>query len=173
VRYRELHRRCEKHVRRVVADVGLPQPFVLREFLDRLAARRGRRIELFPHDHVPGAACGMWLRLAEVDVIVYARTAQLHEEHIILHEVGHMLCDHRGTARGGDDVLRLLMPDLDPMTVRAILGRTSYSDAEEQEAELIATLILERVADRRPEAGAPRAPGLAGELHRLHSAFEG
>lgn len=177
MRYRDLHRECDRQVRRVVREVGIPRPFVLDEFLDRFAEWRGRRIDLLPYDHVLGGACGIWLGFADFDVIAYTRTTPLHEEHIILHEVGHMLCGHQGVGGVGDDLIQLLMPDLDPAMVRGVLGRASYSDAEEQEAELIATLILKRVADHRPgtrRSSTPdSAPGLASELDRLRSTFEG
>ncbi|MEU7908106.1 hypothetical protein [Actinoplanes sp. NPDC049118] len=152
---------------------GLPDPFTLDEFIARLAQRRQRRIELHPNDHLPGHACGMWLKLADVDIIVYARTAQLHQEHIVLHEVGHMLCQHRGETGIGDELTRILMPDLDPAMVRSLLNRTSYSDAEEQEAELLATLILERVADRRPGVDPVLNARLARQMDRLKSTFNG
>jgi hypothetical protein len=38
------------------------------------------------------------------------------------------------------------MPDLDPAMVQAVLGRSVYSEVEEREAELIASLIMDRVA---------------------------
>jgi hypothetical protein len=171
VRYRELRRRCDRHVQALVEAGDLPDPFTLDEFLAKLEARRGRRIMLRPSDYVPGRACGMWLQLTDVDVIVYARTAPLHEEHIVLHEVGHMMCRHRGEPSLGDDIARMLMPDLDPAMVRSLLNRGSYSDIEEQEAELFATLLLERVADRRPAEAAPLDADLAPQMDRLRSTF--
>lgn len=158
-------------MRDLVEAGDLPDPFTLDEFLAKLEARRGRRIVLRSSQYVPGRACGMWLQLSEVDVIVYARTAPLHEEHIVLHEVGHMLCRHRGETGIGDDITRLLMPDLDPAMVRRLFNRGSYSDTEEQEAELFATLLLERVADRRPADAAPLDGELAQQMDRLRSTF--
>jgi hypothetical protein len=173
VRYRELRRRCDSHVRTLAEVGGIPDPFTLDEFMARLSARRGRRIVLHPTDYVTGAACGMWLRLSDIDIIVYARTALLHQEHIVLHEVAHMLGEHRGQTGLNDVVRRDLMPDLDPATVQSILNRGSYTDAEEQEAELLATLILERVADRRPGRSTDLDVDLAPEIDRLKSTFSG
>jgi hypothetical protein len=62
------------------------------------------------------------------------------------------------------------MPDLDPAMVRSLLNRGAYTDIEEQEAELFATLLLERVADRRP-SDSPVDADLAPELDRLRSTF--
>ncbi|GIE89910.1 hypothetical protein [Actinoplanes regularis] len=173
MRYRELRQRCDRQIRSLVEAGDLPDPFTLDEFLAKLEARRGRRIVLRPSDYIPGRACGMWLQLTDVDIIVYARTAPLHEEHIVLHEVGHMLCRHRGEIGQGDDVMRMLMPDLDPAMVRSLLNRGSYSDVEEQEAELFATLLLERVADRRPADEHQLDADLAPQMDRLRSTFSG
>lgn len=173
MRQGRLHRQCERQVKRLEREVGIPRPFVLGEFLRRFAQWRGRRIDLLPYDHIPGGACGMWMRLPASDVIAYAKTTPLHEEHIILHEVAHMLCEHAGGGDVGEHLVRALLPDLDPTMVRRVLGRTAYPDAEEKEAELIATLILRKAADDRPSARPPAEPGFTSELDRLRSAFEG
>jgi hypothetical protein len=172
VRYRELRRRCDRHVRRLISNGDLPDPFTLTEFLQRLAARRGRPIEVRPSEYVSGGACGMLLRLPDVDIIVHARTAPLHEEHIVLHEVGHMLCEHNGqSGLLTSELMSLLMPDLDPALVHRMLNRRSYTEAEEQEAELLATVILERVADRRPAPEPVVDSALASQMDRLKSTF--
>ncbi|WP_314173995.1 ImmA/IrrE family metallo-endopeptidase [Streptomyces winkii] len=83
-----------------------------------------------------------------VDFIVYeADTSKPHQDHIIAHELAHMVCGHRSGA-GADvdnETARLLFPDLDPGLLRKILGRTSYSTVQEREAEVTASLILERI----------------------------
>ncbi|MGH3673996.1 MAG: hypothetical protein ACRDSH_25730, partial [Pseudonocardiaceae bacterium] len=67
-------------------------------------------------------------------------------DHIILHEVGHILADHLS-----DDVDEAYwndaLPGLSPgdMIQRA-LRRTCYTDRKEREAELIATIMLEWAA---------------------------
>jgi hypothetical protein len=171
--HRDLHRYCDDQVKHLEREVGIPQPFVLGTFLARFARWRGRRIDLLPYDHVPGGACGMWLRLPDSDVIAYANTTPLHGEHIILHEVGHMLCGHLGGGDVGENLVRALLPDLDPTMVRRVLGRTAYSDAEERQAELIATLVLKKASDDRPSGRSHSSPDLVRELDRLRSTFEG
>jgi len=97
--------------------------------------------------------CGVWLALAEGDYIFYeSDTSQLHREHIILHELGHLLCDHRPTEVIDGKVLTQLLPTLDPTVVRRVLGRTTYSAVEEQEAEVVASLVRERVEGTKPLA---------------------
>ncbi|HET9516686.1 MAG TPA: hypothetical protein VFO77_03050 [Actinoplanes sp.] len=173
MQYRSLRRYCDAQVNRLEREVGIPHPFDLGTLISRVADWRGRPIHLLPYDHLAGAVCGLWLALPDADVIGFARTTPLLEEHTVLHELGHMLCDHRGTGDPGSDVARQLTPDLDPALVRRFLGRTSYSDTDEQQAEMIATLIMQKVADRRPRADAPARPGLRAELDRLSSTFDG
>lgn len=149
----------------------IESPFDIRRFCDQLGARRGRPIHLLPIDSLPGGPCGIWIAGARADYICYeARTSPLHAEHIILHEVGHLLRAHQGPETDADDEL---LPDLDPAMVRRVLGRpmlgrTHYDSAEEHEAELIASLILQRAG--RPRTTPPSATNPA--LHRLRATFE-
>ncbi|MFE2753099.1 hypothetical protein ACFXGA_13995 [Actinosynnema sp. NPDC059335] len=107
----------------------------------------------------PDVPCGMWVSTADADHVFFTRGASaLHQQNIVLHELGHMLCDH------GTDALSPLLGDLDPAVVRRVLMRTRYSTLQEAEAELAAALILE-------EAG--RSTGLPVDrtFGRLSTAF--
>jgi hypothetical protein len=152
-----VRRRCAGLVRRLARTTGIPAPFELSGFLARWSAQRaGRPVELLPLevDELPAGACGLWIELSDRDVVGFpAGTSRTHRDHIVLHEVGHMLAGHHGGLTAAS-----LLPDLDPAMVRSVLGRTVYSDVQEQEAELIASLILERslrVAPRPPGTGDP------------------
>nr|WP_042183126.1 hypothetical protein [Kibdelosporangium sp. MJ126-NF4]CEL15373.1 Cinorf13 protein [Kibdelosporangium sp. MJ126-NF4]CTQ95588.1 Cinorf13 protein [Kibdelosporangium sp. MJ126-NF4] len=134
---RQLRRRCEQRLR----AFAVPQPFDLPTFCADVADKRGRRLELKPMPGLSAAApCGMWLSLAEVDYILYEpTTSKLHSEHIVLHEIAHMLCDHR---LGIDvSVLRRLFPTISIDVVRRVLGRVNYATEQEQEAEMLASMI--------------------------------
>jgi hypothetical protein len=170
---RDLRSFCGEQVLRLEREVGIPDPFVLTTLVDRISQWRRRPIHLLPYDHVAGAMCGLWMALPDVDLIGYARTTPLLEEHTVLHELGHMLCDHKGGGSLDADLATLLAPDLDPALVRHFLGRGSYSDRDEQEAELIATLIMRKAADKRPRPATPAGRELGAELDRLLSTFEG
>jgi hypothetical protein len=88
------------------------------------------------------APCGMWLSVGQTDYIFFeANTSRLHSEHIILHELGHILSDHALSTSVADSVFHQLMPDLDPSTIRRVLGRVSYTNEQEQEAEMLASLV--------------------------------
>jgi len=141
VREGALRRRC----RRLLRELDVRPPLDVRDLCDRLAASRGRPIRLVPYPiEVPGPF-GLWFATDGADFIVYQQeTTRPHQDHIILHELGHMLADHHphGDAEPAD-FLRGPAPDLDPDAVHRALRRTSYDDAHEWEAETVATIILE------------------------------
>ncbi|MFD9511227.1 hypothetical protein [Streptomyces mirabilis] len=104
---------------------------------------------------VPGPF-GAWIATGASDYIIYQReTTKSHQDHIILHEVGHILAGH-DSDDGDEDLWALMMPDIDPQAIRHALRRTSYDQEYEREAELVATIILEwasvlnRVAPPQP-----------------------
>lgn len=151
-----LRRRCERRLE----SIPVPNPFDLDGFCAVVAAHRGRPLTLQP---VPGlsagAPCGMWISLATADYVFYdPGTSRLHAEHIVLHELSHMISGHTtgiqaGLEVGGGAVGRLV-PDLDPRTIDTILGRASYTTAQEREAEMLASLIRARTVPA-PATGAP------------------
>ena len=147
-------RRLERDCRRLIADVEVPEPFDLSVFLSYVAARRGRDLHLHPQPAPAGAPCGLWLATDAADHIFYAAgTDPMHRRHIILHEIGHMLCNHRAPG--------LVLPDLDPATVARVLLRSTYSAPQEQVAEMIATMISERaLRAAEPRSDDPLLQGL-------------
>lgn len=150
VSFRRLARRC----RGIVAGLDVPDPFDVRELCRRVSARRGRPILVAPLTLTGAAPCGLWLDVDGTDYIFFeADTSPMHQDHIILHELGHVLCHRHG---GGldDETLRTLFPALDPALVRGALGRTRYSAVEEREAEIFAHLVLDR-AWRTPATAEP------------------
>jgi hypothetical protein len=81
-----------------------------------------------------------------------AGAARNHREHIVRHAVGHMVAEHEGTTPVSSSTVSGLLPDLDPEMVRAVLGRSVYGVVEEQEAELIASLVMQRALEPRIRA---------------------
>lgn len=71
-------------------------------------------------------------------------TPAFHQTHIVMHEIAHVLLGHRGRAPAWQGVARLLAPDLDPALIRLILGRGTYGAKEEEDAETLASLILQQ-----------------------------
>jgi hypothetical protein len=145
---RGLRRECAERVRRL----EIPTPFDVQELCRRLGAQRGREIRLLPAPLPPESPCGLWVSTDHADYVFYEeRTSQLHREHIVLHEIGHLLCDHEATPVLDDEASRLVMPSLDPGMVQRMLGRTHYSRLEERQAELMASLIREQASRWSPE----------------------
>jgi hypothetical protein len=173
-----LHRQRWRRCRDLLEHVTFPDPFDVTVFVTQLGERRGRPIHLLPQPGVGmgDGPCGVWVATADQDVIlVEPGVAPLHREHIVLHEVGHILCDH-GRALGTPTSLAIrLLPHLDPALVRRVLGRTSYTTPEEQEAELVATMIGARITQRasQPAETAPSTGDVAAVLQRLSRVIGG
>jgi hypothetical protein len=184
----DLRRRCETIVRTLDQRIGgIPVPFDLNVLLDLLEAARGRPIELIPFSGTAsGKLCGIWVGTDRLDLIYYEEaTSLLHQDHIILHEIGHMVCEHTGTAMSTDQVRSLLLTDVvrgqvdtvlgrgSHTAVRSrvdtVLGRGSYTAVQEQEAELVATLIMERATRPapRPRVVAPSSPQVTAAQRRI------
>lgn len=165
-----------KRAREVAGAVSLPEPFDAETFTASLAAERGRPIELMPVSAPEGAPCGLLMSTERADYILFpTNTTALHRQHILLHEVGHLLCGHTGADPGVDGVAidaaagRQLMPNLSPELVRRVLGRTTYTEVEEREAELVATLLAQRVV--RPEEPREPAADVPDGVRRFDSLF--
>lgn len=123
---------------------------------DQVAERRGRPIKLIPTADITGV-CGLWIATDTTDLICYeSDTTRPHQDHIILHELSHVLCEHYPVSLPPTE----LLPDLDPAMVRTVLGRAGYTTDEEREAETLASLIRQRATTR-------------SSLHtRLHDALD-
>ncbi|TVR25295.1 MAG: hypothetical protein EA396_00155 [Anaerolineaceae bacterium] len=104
---------------------------------------------------------GLWLEMATVDFIIYqSRTHPIHQTHIRLHEVAHMLLDHpRQPIRDSlpAEMLRELTAAGTPsQTMRGHLRMREVNrrcNAFEEEAEYFVELLQRRVvkADRLSE----------------------
>jgi hypothetical protein len=152
----------------LLTQLDIPVPFDVRELCRRLAVNRGRRIQLMPVAIPAGGPCGVWLSVNDTDYIVYEeRTSPLHQEHIIMHEVGHLVCQHAAAPVLDHETAALLMPSLDPEMITRVLRRTRYSARDEQQAEMIASLILQRVSRWPAEPDRHVTPEVAGIVDRL------
>ncbi|WP_159056214.1 hypothetical protein [Streptomyces sp. DSM 15324] len=105
-----------------------------------MGERRGREIRLIPYPLESPGPLGVCVATETADVIFYQQdTTRPHQDHIILHEVGHILVGHLSASA---TVMRH-EPGAGPVRMRTV-----YDSEEELEAELIATIILERSAMR-------------------------
>ncbi|MGA5423351.1 hypothetical protein [Streptomyces lavendulocolor] len=148
----------------------MPGPFSVEALCERLGEQRRRPIHLhaLPLRHTRAGTCGLWLSTAIDDHIFFEQqTTRVHQEHIVLHEVGHMLFDHH-TVDEEDGWITALLTDLDPRAVRRMLARSNYSTRQEREAEMMASLIrtgLSLVSGPcTATAGGPRQAGVLARL---------
>ncbi|MGW0589621.1 MAB_1171c family putative transporter [Streptosporangium sp. NPDC002607] len=147
--FRRLRRRCDE----ILSELPLPMPFDAGKLCDTVARRRSRTIRLEPMRSRRGVM-GLWVAVDGADLIFYEQvTTPPHQEHIILHELSHLLCGHDVTDLSAAEQVRLLMPNLDSGMVHRVLSRGSYSGVEEREAELLASLIMQRSRRMFPLSG--------------------
>ncbi|MGH3548711.1 MAG: hypothetical protein ACRDQU_11505 [Pseudonocardiaceae bacterium] len=119
--------------------MGIRPPLDVPELCRRLAVSRGRPIYLRPWPLIVPGPFGLWIGRSNEDHIFYQQeTTPVHQAHIILHEVGHVIADHPSDETDLD-----VMSD-EGVPIRAY-RRTCYEEAYEREAELVATIILEWV----------------------------
>ncbi|MEU7553193.1 hypothetical protein AB0B01_12730 [Streptomyces sp. NPDC044571] len=150
-----LRKRCEK----ILGRLDMPHPFSLDALCDRIAQGRGRPIRLhpLPKEAAESGVCGLWVGTDRVDYVFYeAQTTPLHREHIVLHELGHILFGHHSL--DGEEPAE---------GAPVILGRTNYTTRQEQEAEMLASMIRIRTAGPSPASPAE----IRGTLARLESAM--
>ncbi|WP_189958920.1 hypothetical protein [Streptomyces alanosinicus] len=165
---RQLLRACETRF----TDWEVPTPFTITRLVEHLSDRRNRLIHLIPTELGADRPSGIWLALPALDVVIYeSRTSRTHQEHIIAHELAHMLCEHTQEAPLDRDTAGRLFPGLDPRLVQQMMGRTKYPDGDELEAEVMASVILCRMNSRPPSGTSVPDSDSRGILHRLERSF--
>lgn len=139
VRERELRRRC----RRLLRDLDIQPPLEVSALCEAFGRYRGTPIRLVSHPMPMPGPFGVWIRGGLADYIFYQQeTTSSHQDHIILHEIGHMMAGHESDEQD-DELLEEMYPNLDPGTIRLALRRTHYDTEREREAEMVATIILQ------------------------------
>lgn len=152
-------KKLRKDGARRIAELNLPDGADVAELCRYIGEIRDRPITLIPMQMPASQPCGMWVAARDEDLIFYdANTTSAHQEHIILHELGHIICCHRGAGWLDEASSRLLFPNLDPDLVRDMLLRATYDDVQEQEAEVIAYLLSQRMGGAEDGPGAPADP---------------
>lgn len=144
---RDMRRLCGA----LVTELDLPAPAAPVELYTALCAamgrRRGRPVRLRTAAFPPGTASGLWLDMADQDLVVLEeRTAPDHQLVILGHELWHMQAGHRGHPVDGASVgARLLGDGVDlQATVRSVAARTRFDEADEREAEAFGMLLASR-----------------------------
>lgn len=128
-----------------LCSLTLPDPFDIETLACQVAAKRGRPVHLIPMRTATdeAAASGVWLATADADLVLYEQdTSALHQKLIILHELAHIWLGHQSPDGPGTRLPGRLFPDLSPELIETMLCRALFSDEQEQEAEMLASLIL-------------------------------
>ncbi|QIS14465.1 hypothetical protein [Nocardia arthritidis] len=142
----------EARFRDATRIVPLPSPWSLNAYLAQVAAHRGRSIAIRP---VPAAVLnesgcrgsGLWIARKHDDIIVYDEAATgRNADHIVLHEVGHMLLGHGRAGTHPVDrlapTLATLLPSISPHSIEHVLGRNEFGAEWEREAEVFADMTM-------------------------------
>jgi hypothetical protein len=134
-------------------DYDFPR-FSLPDFIRWLEAQRNGRPILLMARTLPPSLSGAWLAAEDRDYIFYDDgTLLLHQQHIQLHELSHLLCGHEALACAAESDKRpqaLAAPgEMMPAFLR--LGFPRAHPAE-QEAEVLASLIHLQVLGQEVKA---------------------
>ncbi|MGI5238844.1 ImmA/IrrE family metallo-endopeptidase [Dactylosporangium sp. CA-139066] len=161
-----------RRVRRIIRELDLPRSFDLRTLTETIAARRGRPIVLTAMPLSAAGPCGLWLATASTDYVCFEQhTSPLHQHHIVLHELGHVVCGHGGS-QSIKNLLGELAPQLSATTLDIMLARHhgTYQDVQETEAELFAHMVLSSTSAANLDPVA--VEGLSDEHRRLIDVLE-
>ncbi|MFC4912928.1 hypothetical protein [Actinomadura gamaensis] len=171
--------RCRRSIRELQLAGVVPRPFDIDEMVGRLAMHRRRPVRLEEIEAEKASRfllCGLLVQTVTSDHIMFARgTTPLHREHIIAHEIGHIIFEH-GEGVSSIDLGMTLLPDVDPRLIKRMLGRFAYSSTEEREAETFASLLVEgarrlpshtETSQRRPAPAIAQVEQAWGDMRRL------
>lgn len=147
---REMRRLCGG----LVTELTLPAPArphdLYTALCEAMSRRRGRPVVFRTAGFPPGTASGLWLDMADRDLIVVEeRTAPGHQLVILGHELWHMQADHSGHHVDGVGVAARLLDDAPDQaaleaTVHKVAARTRFDLAEEREAETFGLLLASK-----------------------------
>jgi hypothetical protein len=116
----------------------LPNPWDIVVLCDRLAEQRNRPLLLRPVD-LPAFPFGLWYDDGQRDHVLYrARLAGFHRDHVILHELCHVIADHNRHS----DSLGQGEKESDISTLISRAAGNPHSALQEEIAELFATQVL-------------------------------
>lgn len=135
-----LAERCQERVR----DLRLPpgEKLTIGELCAYVGTLRQRQVHIATLALPSAGPHGLWVSTDTRDYIfAEERLVPVHQQQVILHEIGHVVCDHDTSPVLTGDASRLLMPSLDPALVRRVMGREHGDSEAELEAELVGSLI--------------------------------
>lgn len=109
----------------------------------------------------------MWIATRTVSYIFYDQeTSAAHQDHIIAHELAHILKGHRGATTLATLDVGGLFSLLDPALIKTVLGRTDYTEQDEREAETVGTYLQQHANSYRPPTRSDEAYRITRTLLR-------
>ena len=164
-----LLRRCRARL----AALDLPDRISIVGLCQLVEHQRGRPLTLLPLASSTGPF-GVLVSSTRADYVFFAQnTTPVHQRHIAVHELCHLLCGHQSPVLADSDLLKLLVPDVDPKLIETLLGRSAYTVEEEWEAEVLASLLLEGVSSWTPAGELPSDADASALLARLRDTLQG
>lgn len=144
-------RRADAHAETVRATMRLlPDDGNVDRLLANLSEHRGRRVVVIDHPFDDQGTTGLWIALPDLDLIAVDTSAGPSRRVVIIaHEIAHMMLGHEGPHA---DLGSRVAPDLPPDVVARVLSRDTYDDAEELDAERVATVLAVEQLRRQREA---------------------
>lgn len=134
--------------------------FSLQSFAQWVATKRRREMRCIGW-RLPASISGVWLATEETDFVFYEiHTPVIHQIHIQLHELAHIICNHKtlalnlATGIGREEILQYLTGAFTTQhrqnqPIEQLLLRSVHDNQEEQEAELLSALIQQRITRDR------------------------
>jgi hypothetical protein len=156
-----------QNCRDFVRGLQLPAAANVRELRPFMEKHIGQPIRLQPAEVGESVPCGMWISTSTVSYIFFdPETSPAHQDHIIGHEFAHMLKGHRGSTTLPRPAAGGLLGLLDPALVKSVLGRTDYTEHDEQEAEMVGSFLKAHTNSYRPPARSEQADRITRTLLR-------
>jgi len=145
---REMRRLCGE----LVAELPFPAPAahpteLYTALCEAMSRRRGRPVHFRTAAFPVGTASGLWLDMAEQDlVVVEERTAPDHQLVILGHELWHMQAGHSSHhVEGAAVAARMLSDDADlRAAVLKVAARSRFDQEDEKEAERFGLLLASK-----------------------------
>jgi hypothetical protein len=131
------------YVKRKLKGLGYTfEQFDLESFVRCVEKQRGRRIDFIATDF-PTGYDGAWITAKDelVEYICFDQAlSPLHQDHVKLHELGHIICGHETLSLSQGEMAQLLANGGD---LSAVLCRANdlKPNRQEREAEMVATVI--------------------------------
>ena len=136
------------HCDAAIGRLQLPDPFSVRDFCKAVENSTGTRIALhsMPVGWAPAGLCGLLIETDDANHIYFTeQNSLLAKATAILHECGHILIPDLTSPP--DRTVPTGLVDVPDERIRAVHGRTGFSERIEATVELFASMVLDRGTD--------------------------